>query len=174
MILSKKSLRENFFPALIARKGIGSICLTVAEWLLLLVFTWWCLYRFGLASTEYVYIFAIPVTLLLLILFPIFLREDTIKHKIKDIKKLSGAESAKRIAEFYVDSFVWEQSETGNKVIVAYSSLHCFFETKHYFNLAEGNTSALYSIAKDGFTVGTADDFRTFMQEIVDENKQKE
>ena len=170
--LDKKLIRETYFPSVAARKNIGALCSSFFTMLLYLAFVWWCLNWFDLISSEHFYIFAIPAALSLLTLFPLSLRKSHVTQQIKEIRAVSGKNSTVRIAEFYEDHFVWTSSETGNVRTVVYSSLHKFFETKHYFNFVEGVW--LYSIAKDGFTVGTADDFRTFMQEIVDENKQKE
>lgn len=169
--LDKKLIRETYFPSVSARKNIGALCSSFFAMFLFLAFVWWCLNWLDLITSEHFYIFAIPATLSLLILFPLSLRESHAKHRVKEIRAISGKESATRTAEFYEDHFVWTSSETGNVRTVAYSSLHKFFETKHYFNFVEG--VGLYSIAKDGFTVGTADDFRAFMQEIVDENNRK-
>lgn len=171
--LDKKAIRESFFPAVIAQARLGSMLLTCFEILLMLAFVWWCFFRVGIVTIRYIYIFAIPFTILLLILFPIIIRENTAREKMKEIKKGFGAEAAQRTAEFYELSFVWKQAETKNEQIIVYTSIRKIFETKNYFNIIAGTGTGLYTIAKDGFLIGNANDFRAFIQEKISENNNK-
>lgn len=171
--LGKKAIRESFFPAIIAQERLGSMFLTCLEMLLLLAFVWWCFFKVGIVTIRYIYMFAIPFTSLLLVIFPLTIREHTAREKMKEIKKEFGADVAQRTAEFYEHNFVWKQAETENAQVIAYTSLRGFFETKNYFNIFAGTGTGLYTLEKNGFIVGTADDFRAFIQEKISENKKQ-
>lgn len=171
--LGKKADRETFFPAIIAMKKIRMFCIACVELLVFFSVSWWAFYKIGWLSLKQIYAIAIPVTCLFLLSMPFISREKVTLQRAKAVRKVSGSEIAERIAEFYEDKFVWKQVETGNERAITYSSLRLFFESKNYFVFTVGESPDLYILAKDGFTVGTADDFRTFMQEIVDENNRK-
>ena len=70
------------------------------------------------------------------------------------------------LTEFYDKAMAQTLQETGNLTTEGYSAIKEFKETEHLF-LLRHSAQQWFFLEKTGFTVGTADEFRTFITERI-------
>ena len=80
--------------------------------------------------------------------------------------KAYGVSALKVHIEFYELTFVQTMEQRDEELEGAYSEVTQMRETEHLF-LLRSSSRRWYFVAKDGFTVGTADEFREFIRSRI-------
>ncbi|MBQ6570711.1 MAG: YcxB family protein [Clostridia bacterium] len=115
---------------------------------------------FILNPSDFVYLIFFGSVILLVLLF-FFSYKKMVKITAARDKEVNGGKEIEITVSLYDDKMELEGSSGGSNEL-AYSSLKKVYTTKNLI-IAFSKTNIMYTLKKDGFTVGTADECIAFL-----------